>query len=62
MTEPALPRSLASRVLATVFAILVMGGLLVMVSIWWNGRQATRQAYDRILVGAANDKIGRAHV
>ncbi len=55
MTEPALPRSLASRVLATVFAILVMGGLLVMVSIWWNGRQATRQAYDRILVGAAND-------
>lgn len=57
MAEPA-PRprhSLASRVLGTVLAILLVGGLLVAASIWWNTRAAARQAYDRILFGAASD-------
>ncbi|MBN7787704.1 sensor histidine kinase N-terminal domain-containing protein [Ponticoccus gilvus] len=35
--------------------ILVLGGVLVAASTWWNGRQAARQAYDRILLGAASD-------
>jgi two-component system sensor histidine kinase TctE len=35
--------------------ILLLGGLLVAASTWWNGRQAARQAYDRILLGAASD-------
>lgn len=47
--------SLAARVLGAVVAILLLGGLLVAGSIWWNGRQAARLAYDRILLGAAND-------
>ncbi|MBY6166559.1 sensor histidine kinase N-terminal domain-containing protein [Pseudooceanicola nitratireducens] len=48
-------RSLVSRVLGTVFVILLLGGVLVAGSTWWNGQQAARQAYDRILVGAASD-------
>ncbi len=55
MTETGTKLSLVSRVLGTVLAILLLGGVLVAGSIWWNGRQAARQAYDRILVGAAND-------
>ncbi|MCE0504807.1 sensor histidine kinase N-terminal domain-containing protein [Roseivivax sp. GX 12232] len=51
---PAAP-SLAYRVLGAVLVILLAGGLLVAGSTWFNGRQAARQAYDRILVGAAND-------
>ncbi|MGY3438062.1 MULTISPECIES: sensor histidine kinase N-terminal domain-containing protein [unclassified Marinovum] len=49
------PRSLAARVLGAVLAILLLGGVLVAGSTWWNGQQAARQAYDRILLGAAND-------
>lgn len=49
------PRDLATRVLVAVLTILLLGGLLVAGSTWWNGRQAARQAYDRILIGAAND-------
>lgn len=55
MTEAGAGRSLVSRVLATVLAILVLGGFLVAGSIWWNGRQAARQSYDRLLLGAASD-------
>lgn len=49
------PRALATRVLVAVLAIMMLGGLLVAGSTWWNGRQAARQAYDRILLGAAHD-------
>lgn len=49
------PRALANRVLFAVLAILMLGGLLVAASTWWNGHQAARAAYDRILLGAAND-------
>ena len=55
MTDFASRRSLASRVVATVFVILLLGGILVAATTLWNGRQAARQAYDQILVGAAND-------
>ncbi|KGM47817.1 sensor histidine kinase [Pseudooceanicola atlanticus] len=55
MAEPRTQRSLLSRVLATVLAILVLGGVLVAGSIWLNGRQAARQSYDRLLMGAASD-------
>lgn len=55
MTERGTGQSLAARVLGTVLAILLLGGLLVAASTWWNGRQAMRQAYDRILLGAASD-------
>ena len=50
MTEP---RALATRVLVAVLAILLLGGVLVAGSTWWNGRKAAQQAYDRILLGAA---------
>ena len=55
MTERIVMRSLLSRVLGTVLLILLLGGVLVAGSTWWNGQQAARQAYDRILVGAARD-------
>lgn len=58
MAEHALPRhrpSLATQVLRAVFGILLAGGVLVAGSTWYNGRQAARQAYDRILLGAASD-------
>ncbi|TRD15876.1 sensor histidine kinase [Palleronia caenipelagi] len=49
------PRALATRVLLAVLTILLLGSVLVAGSTWWNGRLAARQAYDRILLGAAND-------
>ncbi|MBT9383599.1 sensor histidine kinase N-terminal domain-containing protein [Pseudooceanicola sp. CBS1P-1] len=63
MTEPphgphpeALPApSLAARVLGAVLVILLLGGVLVAGSTWWNGRLAARQSYDRLLLGAARD-------
>ncbi len=50
-----LPHSLTARVLSAVILILVLGGLLVALSIWANGRLAAREAYDRLLLGAASD-------
>lgn len=47
-------RTLATRVLRAALLILLAGGLMVAASIWFNGRQAARQSYDRILLGAAN--------
>lgn len=55
MSEPDTGLSLTTRVLVTVLSILVVGGVLVTGSTWWNGTQAARQSYDRILVGAASD-------
>ncbi|GHG79631.1 sensor histidine kinase [Pseudodonghicola xiamenensis] len=55
MVEFHLPRGLAARVLGAVLLLLLTGGLLVSGSAWLNGRQAARQAYDRILLGAASD-------
>ncbi|MGI3164609.1 sensor histidine kinase N-terminal domain-containing protein [Pseudooceanicola sp. 200-1SW] len=53
--RPHEPGSLAARVLGAVLALLLLGGVLVAGSIWWNGQQAARQSYDRILLGAARD-------
>ena len=50
-----LPHSLTARVLSAVMLILILGGCLVALSIWANGRLAARQAYDRLLLGAASD-------
>ncbi len=50
-----LPHSLTARVLSAVVLILILGGLLVALSIWANGRLAAREAYDRLLLGAASD-------
>lgn len=55
MVRPPLPHSLTARVLSAVMLILVLGGVLVGLSIWANGRLAARQAYDRLLLGAASD-------
>ncbi|AUH32235.1 sensor histidine kinase [Paracoccus tegillarcae] len=49
------PLSLAGRVLRAVLLILLAGGVMVAAATWFNGRQAARQAYDRILLGAASD-------
>lgn len=49
------PRSLLARVMGSVLALLLLGGLLAGFSAWLNGRQAAWQAYDRLLLGAAND-------
>lgn len=48
-------QSLATRVLLAVLLILFAGGVLVAGSTWINGRRAARQAYDRVLIGAASD-------
>lgn len=55
MAEPRAPQSLTARVLLAVLLILMLGGLLVAGSTWWNGRLAARQSYDRLLLGAASD-------
>lgn len=50
------------RVLRAVLAILLAGAVLVAGSIWLNGAQAAREAYDRILVGAASDIAGSIRI
>lgn len=58
MTEPApspASRSLKSRVVTAVLSLLVVGGLVVALAAFAYGRQAARSAYDRLLLGAAND-------
>ncbi|WP_296423083.1 sensor histidine kinase [Yoonia sp.] len=47
--------SLLSRVMTAVLAVLAVGGVIVAVASWTYGRSAARQAYDRLLVGAAQD-------
>ena len=47
--------SLLSRVMVAVFGLLAVGGVIVALASWSYGRAAARQAYDRLLVGAAQD-------
>lgn len=58
MDEPGLDhaqRSLSSRVVIGVLSLLLVGGLVVAIASFAYGRQAAREAYDRLLLGAAND-------
>lgn len=48
-------RSLKSRVVTAVLSLLVVGGIVVALAAFAYGRQAARTAYDRLLLGAAND-------
>lgn len=54
-SDPRPARALSTRVLLAVLTILLLGGVMVAGSIWWTSREAARQSYDRILLGAAND-------
>ncbi|MHA6264675.1 sensor histidine kinase [Arenibacterium sp. CAU 1754] len=47
--------SLGARVALAVAILLAAGGVLVSVAAFAYGRQAAQEAYDRLLVGAAND-------
>ncbi|SDE40271.1 sensor histidine kinase [Limimaricola pyoseonensis] len=47
--------SLKSRVALAVGAVLLLGGVVVLAVALAYGRQAAREAYDRLLVGAASD-------
>lgn len=47
--------SLKSRVALAVAAVLLVGGLVVLAAALAYGRQAAREAYDRLLLGAASD-------
>ncbi len=47
--------SLKSRVALAVGSVLVLGGAVVLVAALAYGRQAAREAYDRLLLGAATD-------
>lgn len=47
--------SLAARVALAVGTVLLVGGIFVSLAAFAYGRQAAREAYDRLLVGAAND-------
>lgn len=55
IARPRAPRSLLSRVLTGVLALLVFGGAVVALAAFSYGRQAARETYDRLLLGAAND-------
>lgn len=47
--------SLKNRVALAVGAVLVLGGALVLIAALAYGRQAAREAFDRLLIGAAAD-------
>ncbi len=47
--------SLKSRVALAVGAVLLLGGIVVLAAALAYGRQAAREAYDRLLLGAAGD-------
>ncbi len=49
------PQSLVTRVTGAVLSLLLVGGILLALVSWANGRAAARTAYDRLLLGAAND-------
>ncbi|SLN50453.1 Sensor protein BasS [Aquimixticola soesokkakensis] len=48
-------RSLAARVATGVLGLLAAGGVIVAIAAFAYGRQAAREAYDRLLLGAAGD-------
>lgn len=54
--------SLTMRVALAVTSLLLIGGLLVSIAAFAYGRQAAREAYDRLLLGAANDIAGSISV
>ncbi|CUH40415.1 Sensor protein QseC [Jannaschia seosinensis] len=47
--------SLRNRVALAITAVLLLGGVLVLIAALAYGRQAAREAYDRLLLGAAAD-------
>ncbi|MWB76592.1 HAMP domain-containing protein [Pseudooceanicola sp. 216_PA32_1] len=47
--------SLTGRIAVAVAVLLLAGGVIVSVAAFAYGRQAAQEAYDRLLVGAAND-------
>ncbi|WP_138470074.1 sensor histidine kinase [Poseidonocella sp. HB161398] len=49
------PQSLLTRVTGAVLSLLLVGGILVALVSWANGRAAARESYDRLLLGAASD-------
>lgn len=52
---PPVTLSLWARVSLGVMSLLLIGGMLVSLAAFAYGRQAAREAYDRLLLGAAND-------
>ncbi|MBD8891165.1 sensor histidine kinase [Roseibium litorale] len=54
--------SLTMRVALAVTTLLVIGGVLVSIAAFAYGRQAAQEAYDRLLLGAANDIAGSISV
>jgi len=48
-------RSLLSRVIIGVLSLLAVGGCIVSLASFAYGKNAARQSYDRLLIGAAND-------
>lgn len=48
-------RSLTSRVVVGVLSLLLVGGVIVAIASFAYGQQAAKQAYDRLLLGAASD-------
>nr|WP_234984136.1 sensor histidine kinase [Roseivivax jejudonensis] len=58
MTDAAAPRttlSLQARIALAIGAVVAIGGILVLIAALAYGRHAAREAFDRLLVGAASD-------
>ena len=53
--RPAASLSLAARLALGITALLLVGGLTLALAAFAYGRAAAREAFDRLLVGAAND-------
>jgi len=58
VTDAAAPRttlSLQARIALAIGAVVAIGGILVLIAALAYGRHAAREAFDRLLVGAASD-------
>ncbi len=55
LSAPRAPRTLLSRVMFGVLSLLALGGVVVAIASFAYGRSAARQAFDPLLVGAAQD-------